>query len=519
MSNDLPKPKRASSTNGDSDGPTDVRIVGGVTLESRTTGDSPDQAFWSRLRSSSELLSFASYDAFIEDTFCELSFEPRSERARGARARLPFPDVKSYRALKAATEIFMELACGVKVDELDDWTHAYERDAARLGLDVRRQDGPAELESLWKRYVSGRDPELEGVIPYLVNVRGNLNGTRFRPDAGGGKLARASREIEGVELCEFLIKEKFQFPCFVELIWSYWHEMGLLVRSLDTISRRFQNRGVRNGREPLAELEIIPLRPLNNLLWGYIQDEQHRLTVTRRAYEYDHHYGLRRAPGMRPADSRSRFLDAFHLVIQKCAAFFKEDDDTTVKADAFPILNALREVHTLLAEGAHNQFGDLPWTARVEMLMEQWILARPEFDEFLPSRKAVVFPERWMHRVEALKRLHQWDQPSVRHFNNLARFGELLLLSIRYGNWSVEDDIDSARNWARFFRQELQWYTHSYQAVTGVDLTSSLLDVRQAGPPVDRGAQPTALMAPRPSRAGLGPRPLRQPAGRPLRRS
>jgi len=38
-------------------------------------------------------------------------------------------------------------------------------------------------------------------------------------------------------------------------------------------------------------------------------------------------------------------------------------------ADAFPVLNALREVHLLLAEGAHNQYGDLPWTARHEMLM------------------------------------------------------------------------------------------------------------------------------------------------------
>ena len=46
-------------------------------------------------------------------------------------------------------------------------------------------------------------------------------------------------------------------------------------------------------------------------------------------------------------------------------------------ADGFPVLNALREVHLLLAEGAHNQYGDLPWTARQEMLMQQWLLARP----------------------------------------------------------------------------------------------------------------------------------------------
>ena len=66
--------------------------------------------------------------------------------------------------------------------------------------------------------------------------------------------------------------------------------------------------------------------------------------------------------------------------------FFKEDDDTTVIADGFPVLNALKEVHLLLAQGAHNQFGDLPWTARAEMLIQQWLLARPEMREFLGGR-------------------------------------------------------------------------------------------------------------------------------------
>ena len=51
------------------------------------------------------------------------------------------------------------------------------------------------------------------------------------------------------------------------------------------------------------------------------------------------------------------------------------NDDTTIVADGFPVLNALKEVHLLLSEGAHNQFGDLPSTARQEMLVQQWILA------------------------------------------------------------------------------------------------------------------------------------------------
>ncbi len=36
------------------------------------------------------------------------------------------------------------------------------------------------------------------------------------------------------------------------------------------------------------------LRPLSNLIWGYIQDTEanHLLTTRRRAFEYDHQYGL-----------------------------------------------------------------------------------------------------------------------------------------------------------------------------------------------------------------------------------
>ena len=183
----------------------------------------------------------------------------------------------------------------------------------------------------------------------------------------------------------------------------------MLAQSMNVITRRFQNlRAAGSGPDPLANTEIDILRPLNSLLWGYTQDEQHRLTVARRNYEYDHHYGMRldgkAVRDFRPADSRSKFLQAFHLLLRMLTAFYRQDDDTTLKADAFPILNALKEIHLVLSEGAHNQYGDLPSTARIEMLMQQWILARPEFREFLPTRTMVAYPEPWMDRVDAMKR-------------------------------------------------------------------------------------------------------------------
>jgi hypothetical protein len=267
----------------------------------------------------------------------------------------------------------------------------------------------------------------------------------------------------------------------------------MLTQTINAVSMRFQNRRTRPG-DPLANLEVDPLRPLNNVLWGWVQDEQHRLTVSRRAHEYDHEYGLklvgRAVPALETADSRSTFLAAFHTLLQRCAYFFKEYDDKTVVPDAFPVLNALREVHLVLSEGAHNQFGDLPWVARQEMLMTEWIMARPEFREFLPTRIMVAYPEPWMDRVDAMKKLQGWTDTSVRHFRDLGVTGEKILLSIRFGNWSDITNQNQAANWAIFWREEIQWYINSYEAVTGVDLTSQITEAQQVGVAQARFLQP-----------------------------
>jgi hypothetical protein len=128
----------------------------------------------------------------------------------------------------------------------------------------------------------------------------------------------------------------------------------------------------------------------------------------------------------------------------------------------------------ILAEGAHNQFGDLPSTARQEMLIQQWLLARPEFAEYLPTRQMVRYPEPWMGRVDLMKSLQGWTDTSVIHFGKLANFGEQIFLSVRFTDWN--DPLltqDTAKNWARAFRNQIQGYVHSYRAVTGVDLSAT----------------------------------------------
>jgi hypothetical protein len=143
-------------------------------------------------------------------------------------------------------------------------------------------------------------------------------------------------------------------------------------------------------------------------------------------------------------------------------------------------LNALKEVHLILAAGAHNQYGDMPSTARQEMLMQQWLLARSEMREFLGGRIMVPYPENWMDRVDSMKQLQAWTDVTVIYFRDLGVYGEQILLSIRFGAWTLTNDPSRAANWARYWRAEIQAYIHRYRAVTGVDLSTEVTDVQQA---------------------------------------
>lgn len=248
------------------------------------------------------------------------------------------------------------------------------------------------------------------------------------------------------------------------------------MQTMNAISRRFQNIRKHGDRDPLLNLEIDPLRPANNLLWGYVQDEPNRLTVARRASEYMHEYGLslygKALHHVHSADTRSKFLEAFHNLLYKAFVFFKEDAQTTVIADGYPLLNALKDVHLILAQGAHNQFGDMPWTARAEMLLVQFILARPEIRDFLQSRAMVPYKEPWMPQVDAMKTMQGWSDVTVTHFRDLAVYGEQLLLSIRYGDWTNVDNEDSAKNWARFHKEPIYAYLNANRIATGIDLSN-----------------------------------------------
>ncbi len=450
--------------------PTQIAGNVNVSMTRAETEPTADLKLWGAIRASTEALSFDNYLRFMELLFCpngrgRLSTAESETVGRLLQKRfLPFTDTDAYRVMKAATEAFVVVNCGVFTGE--------------AGI-----DGNTVLADL-RDYLNRRDLPLPGRTPYLENVEGirmlpYLAIIRRKlPDVAINDPVRGNRS--DTDLCDGFIQEKLTNPCLLELIWSYWHEEGLLVQTMNAISRRFQNVRGPGQLDPLSNMEINPLRPLNNLLWGYIQDEQHRLTVVRRHGEYHHQYGLqlegKAVRGFRAADNRSTFIESFHRLLRLCTEFYKQDDQTTVKADAFGVLNALKEVHLTISEAAHSQFGDLPTTARVEMLMQQWLLSRPEFREFLPTRVMVAHPEPWMDRVAAMKKLQGWADTSVIHFHNLAVFGEQVLLAIRYGAWSVVFEPTQAFNFARFWRPQIQGYIHAYRAVTGVELGAQTVD-------------------------------------------
>ncbi len=453
----------------------------GIALTRTETEPTEDLPLWAAIRNGTDALGFNRYLRFMD-----VLFGGRNGRHKGGhgedirgfgaekqafdqlkqRRFLPFNDSDSYRVLKAATEAFVMVNCGVlQPEDGHDKAFRQQQDTAYLG----RRDLPG-FESMRGAFNGYLEPP-GGILPYLALVARKL------PDI---PIIQGDDDADGANLAVGFVHEKLANPCLVELIWSYWHEEAMLVQTMNAVSWRFQNRGAPGASDPLANLEIDPLRPLNSLLWGYTQDEQHRLTVNRRNAEYDHQYGLRlrgkAVKDYRTADSRSQFLEGFHHLLRLLTVFYKQDDDTTVKADAFPVLNALKEVHLVMSQGAHNNFGELATTARIEMLMQQWLLGRPEFREFLPSRIMVAYPEPWMDRVDAMKKLQGWTDTSVVHFRNLAIFGEQVMLSIRFGAWSEVYEPTQAFNWARFWRPQVQGYIHAYRAATGMDLASETSD-------------------------------------------
>lgn len=470
--------------------PVEVQSIGvqRVSLQEPNREPTGDQNLWIYIRNG--VLDFRRYEQFIDELMTNdpdrLSLGQRVARDGAVQARrsLLFR-TDAYDVLKQATDFYMtRFFSASQIDGAGGFDDEIDNTYQENGLNA--VDPEARLiEQRRTRRTDNLSVQRGNVIRYFDQVLDRLGPRpQFNPD---------------------LFPERLRFGVgdltLLELIWSYWHEEGGLVQTMNAISMRFQNVRGANGHDPLAGLNIDPLRPLNNLIWGYIQDERFRLSLAQRNFEYQYEYGLsligRAVPNQLVAESRTQFIPAFHNLLKAATDFYQQANYTTVIPDGFPILNHLREVHLLLAEGAHNSFGDLPYTARAEMLTQQWILGRPEMREFLGGRIMVPYTERWMDRVDTMKTLQGWNPANITHFHDLGSFGEQLLLSVRYGAWNDPNTgAINAANWAHYWREEIQRYIHAYKAVTGVDLAADVTDARIAMPQQsERYEQPAILMS------------------------
>lgn len=433
-------------------------IRDGLPIETRQPEPTNDQGFWVKLRQCINGRTFARYDEFLKGVLCD-----RNGRDEGL---LDIKDsdcyyrhgVHGYELIDAATEVFLlcQACCG-GMGEISEEGFDPEREALRLGYESTPEAMNVRLNGYLKSNVSSR------TLPYLDRILRNMELTNLRE--------------ERFPFCPDNIRIHV---CLFELIWSYYLDLGMVDQTLKAIALRFQNRRVtRNGRDPLANFEINPLRPLNNLLWGYIQKSNHQLSLKRRVYEYEHEYGLSligKAVGRTdPAERRSEFLEAFHNLLHRCSVFYRDNSNKMIVPDAFPLLGAIRAVHLLLAAGAGNEWGDMPVQARQQFMISQWLLSQPPMREFLHSRATVPYDEPWMGQVDAMKRLMGWTDVSIMHFHKLANFGEIVLLSIRFGDWNDSATLsEQARNWALYFKPEIQGYMEAYRTVTGVDLSADV---------------------------------------------
>ena len=489
-----------------------------VTLIRTAIAPTQDQALWMAIRNRSEAISFERYAAFIERLLCQNTSDDSAAcggtqgeasdfgqpsiaaRRAGLAARPSIYGVDAYQLLKLATHAFLLVEGGVIVQpprDPADGTISTDPvqpgqvppansifatipgEASRLGTDITYEEAQERLSTYLQTQIGGISAP---GLPYLKRVATALLGDRL---------------AQGLPFCDQVLRNRLTCPSMTELLWNYWWEEGHLVQGMNAIALRFQNRR-RGPSDPLAPLALDPLRGMHNLLWGRLQDAPNQLSVSRRAHEYAYAYGLplrgRAVDDLAPVENRSQFITAFHTLLARAAQFYRESSNTTVIPDGFALLQSLKEVHMVLALSANNQFEDLKRQARVEMMIDQWLLSRTEMREFLRGRTMVPFEERWMSQQDTLMRLHGWGDGTVSHYHYLATAGEMLLLSIRWGDWTGTIDQASASNWANQWRPEVQAYLHAYQAVTGVDLGAPLLDTHRD---TARFAPPADLLAAR----------------------
>lgn len=204
-----------------------------------------DQGLWIAIRHTAQMTSFEHYREFIDRVLCQgdgprFDFEGQDGEIAGlirtaekshSRGGLGLHayGVNAYNILRLATETFLLMRCGVAIrgHYRPDW------DEARL----YQRFSAADARGMLQGYL--REPG--AILPYLEQVFNAL-------DATDRQTLIPGRDDVNSPFCIVPLIQRITAPCLIELIWSYWHEQGMLVQTMNAISMRFQNK--RSGAVP-----------------------------------------------------------------------------------------------------------------------------------------------------------------------------------------------------------------------------------------------------------------------------
>ena len=202
---------------------------------------STDQVLWPIIRNRARAISFVEYKKYIDAVMCSGGTAPDGTVISADR-KLPFPFVDAYDLLKTATEAFLMQECGVANLQASKFTNLDE-ETSRLGRAVTA-DEIIRLRTAYLKEVTFGGTS-SPALPYLKIIRDRLSDLPLK----------SPNEV--VPNCYGILRTELSDPCLLELIWSYWHEEGMLVQTLNSISLRFQNRRGLGDRDPLATWRSI----------------------------------------------------------------------------------------------------------------------------------------------------------------------------------------------------------------------------------------------------------------------
>ncbi len=179
--------------------PRALQRVDNVPVTMRRTAAEPteDLALWVVIRRSAEAISFEKYSQSMDMLLCGRDAE--LNKLRDGIGYLPYSDLYAYKLLKAATEAFLMVNCGVAI------TKEFSKD--ELDYVMRRVGvGAISLDEFWDKYLRLLNGGPDRVIPYLALIREKLSDVRLvgpwrtgsTQDAGDRPIAAAEQPDLGI---------------------------------------------------------------------------------------------------------------------------------------------------------------------------------------------------------------------------------------------------------------------------------------------------------------------------------